>query len=69
MTKRHYLRNAYGWVYCYVTNDSGPDWNRVVIRTTYRGEPARDLILTREEAREHWKASVQKGFHTVSSKF
>lgn len=59
---RHYLRNVYGWTLVYETVDSGPDWNTVRIKRSYKGEPEPELLMTRDEARAHYQAMQRQGF-------
>ena len=60
--KRHWLRNPYGWVLCYESVDGGPDHDMVTVRRTYRGAQAGDLLLKRQEARQHYAAQRAVGF-------
>lgn len=59
---RYTLRNIYGWVVTYETVDEGPDYNTVRIVRSYKGEREPDLLVTREQARAHYRALTQQGF-------
>lgn len=61
-TTRHTLRNQWGWVLVYTATECGPDWDEVTVVKTFRGEPAGEMTLTRDEARAHWAAQVRAGF-------
>lgn len=58
--QRHYLRNEHGWLITYVVNDAS-----VLVIRSWRGEPAGQIEMTRDEARRHYALSVLAGFETL----
>jgi len=59
---RTVLRNVYGWQLVFIAAESGPDWNTVVVEKSYRGAPAGELVLTRDEARAYYRTQTRAGF-------
>lgn len=62
-TRRFFLRNQWGWSYCYVVTGKEP-WCDVRITRRYRGECAGpDLVMNVVEARDHYKNLQRRGFN------
>lgn len=55
--KKHWLRNTSGWVLGYEVRGLV-----VIVHRTYRGEPAGNLQMNLDLAREHYRRNLYAGF-------
>jgi hypothetical protein len=63
----HTVKNRWGWVLTYRAKRVGPDYNSVVIVRRYRGNSMPDLVMSRDEAREHLRCQYAAGFEAINS--